>query len=229
MNRNSAHRADPRAMKPSVPAPQREVANASQPHGSDASQGDRLDALCFAGWRLWERFDRDVRDREFHPFVAADYAVVRIALHACYAPGLRFLEWGSATGVITVMADLLGYEACGIELDARLVETARTLATQFHSTAHFVAGSFVPTGYRGPPGRLVAESDTIGEGLSGYLQLGRALDEFDVVFGYPWHGDAPLMLDLMHHYGRPNAVLLLNDTTEGVRAYRGGREIGRYL
>lgn len=215
-------------MKLHVPAPPREDTKTARPHGIDALLAARLDALCLAGWHLWERFDRDVRDREFHSFVAADYAVVRTALHACYAPGHRFLEWGSATGVITVMADLLGYEACGIELDARLIDTARTLAAQFDSTAHFVAGSFIPTGYRGTSGHGVTESDTIGEGPSGYLQLGRALDEFDVVFGYPWHGDAPLMLDLMRVYGRSDAVLLLNDTTDGVRAYRGGREIARY-
>ncbi len=220
MNRNSAHLVNLRAMKPSVPAPREDPAC---PHAIEAPLADRLDALCLVGWRLWERFDRDVRDREFHPFVAADYTVVRTALHACYAPGLRFLEWGSATGVITVMADLLGYEACGIELDARLTDTARTLATQFDSAARFVVGSFIPTGYRGTSGRAVADSHTIGDGPSGYLQLGRALDEFDVVFGYPWHGDAPLMLDLMRVYGRSDAVLLLHDTTDGVHAYRGGR------
>ena len=26
-------------------------------------------------------------------------------------PGLRFLEWGAATGVITIIADLLGFDA----------------------------------------------------------------------------------------------------------------------
>ena len=164
-----------------------------------------------------------MRDRYFHSFIAADYDAVRRSLIAHRAPGARFLEWGSATGVIAIMADILGFEAYGIELDAALVTTARALAARFDSGAQFVTGSFLPTGYR----RLGGDgaSETIGDGPSGYLQLGRALDDFDVVFGYPWDDDAPLMHDLMRQYGRPDALLLLNDTARGVRAFRGGREL----
>lgn len=164
-----------------------------------------------------------MRDRDFHSFVAADYDAVRRALQAHRRPGARFLEWGSATGVITIMADVMGFDAYGIELDASLVTTARALATRFDSPATFVTGSFLPTGYKRPGGD--DQSDTIGDGPSGYLQLGRALDDFDVVFGYPWDDDAPLMHDLMRQYGRPDALLLLNDTEHGVRAFRGGREL----
>ncbi len=192
----------------------------------------RLDALCVEGWALWERFDTTVRARGFHPFVAADYDVVRAALVAHRAPGQRFLEWGSATGVITIMADLLGFEACGIELDGALVRTARALATRFDSRAQFVTGSFLPTGYRWTSKARVstdvpddAQAVRTGVGPSGYLQLGRALDDFDVVFGYPWGGEAHLMLDLMQRYGRRDAVLLLHDTIDGVRAYRDGRRV----
>jgi hypothetical protein len=186
----------------------------------------RLDAVCAAGWALWERFDRTVREQEFHPFVAADYDVVRRALLAYRAPGQRFLELGSASGVITVMADVLGFDAFGIELDSSLVRTARALAIQFASRAQFVVGSFLPTGYRWRSSTGDAGSTTTGDGPSGYLQLGRALDDFDVVFAYPWGGETPMMLDLMRRYGNPDALLLLHDTNDGVRAFRGGREIG---
>ncbi len=71
----------------------------------------RLAALREAGWALFDQFDHDVRDHHFHPFVAANYESVLEALVAQRAPGLTFLEWGSATGVITIMADLLGYRS----------------------------------------------------------------------------------------------------------------------
>lgn len=176
---------------------------------------------------MWERFDREVRERHFHPFIAADYDVVQRALIAHRAPGLRFLEWGSATGVITIMADLLGYDAYGIELDAGLVATARQLAAKHDSGARFAAGSFIPSGYRWRPSDGDGRTATVGDGPSGYAQLGLALDDFDVVFGYPWGGEEPLMLDLMRQYGRPDAVLLLMEVTEGVAAYRGGVRLGR--
>ncbi len=189
----------------------------------DAPLEARLDALLADGWAIWERFDRTVREPGFHPFVAADYDVVRAALGPLRAPGRRFLEWGSATGIITIMADLMGFDACGIELDPSLVETARSLATRHASRARFVAGSFLPAGYRFRGRDGDSRTGTIGEGPSGYLQLGRALEDFDVVFGYPWGGEAPLMLDVMQRYGGRDALLLLFDTNGGVRSYRGGR------
>ncbi len=185
----------------------------------------RLDAVCAEGWAFWERFDATVRERDFHPFVAADYDLVRKALLTHQAPGKRFLEWGSASGVITILADIIGFDAWGIELDASLVGIARRYALQFESGARFVHGSFLPTGYRWQPPGDHEEEGYLGEGPSGYLQLGLALSDFDVVFGYPWGGESAVMRDVMLQYGRPDAVLLLHDTNLGVRAYRGGREL----
>ena len=193
---------------------------------SDADLDARLDAVCADGWAVFEEFDRTVRTPGgFHPFVAADYEVVRAALLPLRAPGRRFLEWGSASGIITIMADLMGFEAAGIELDGALVETARALAARHGSNARFVAGSFLPAGYVWKTRDGDTRTGTIGEGPSGYLQLGRALEDFDVVFGYPWGGEAPLMLDVMRRYGGEDALLLLHDTNEGVRAFRRGREV----
>ena len=182
----------------------------------------RLDALIAEGWALFERFDREVRERQFHPFIAADYDVVRQALAAHCAPGRRFLELGSATGVITIMADLLGCEAFGIEIDTGLVATARALAARHGSAARFVAGSFFPSGYRWRAADGDSRTGTLDAGPSGYVQLGLGLDDFDIVFGYPWGGEEPVMLDLMKRYGRDDAVLLLHGVNDGVRAYRGG-------
>jgi hypothetical protein len=193
--------------------------------GLDSQLLIRLGSLCAEGWALWDRFDAEVRGRRFHPFVAADYEVVCQALLPWRRPGLRFLEWGSATGVITIMADLLGFEACGIELDAGLVATAGSLARDFDSGARFVAGSFLPTGYQWRPRDGDGRTGTLGTGQSGYLLLGSALDDFDLVFGYPWDGEEAMMLDVMSKYGRPDAVLLLHSATDGVTAYRGGRKV----
>ena len=185
----------------------------------------RLDALCAEGWEIFERFDTEVRDRAFHPFINADYEIVLAALLPHCAPGLKFLEWGSASGVITIMADLLGFDAYGIELDTNLVATARALATKHASRARFAAGSFLPAGYVWRPSSGDGRIATIGEGESGYLQLGHSLDEFDVVFGYPWGGEEAMMLDLMKRYGRANALLLLHTVNDGVKEYRGASSL----
>jgi hypothetical protein len=191
----------------------------------DARLRARLTALCAEGWALWDRFDEEVRAHHFHPFVAAEYDAVVEALMAHRGPNLKFLEWGAATGVITIAADLLGFDAYGIELEPDLVATARALAKRYDSRARFVAGSFLPTGYRWRSRDGDARTGTLGTGESGYRELGYALDDFDVVFGYPWDGELELMVDLMNRYGRADAILLLQHVTDGVVAYRGGRSI----
>ena len=180
----------------------------------------QLAALCAEGWRIFERFDREIRDHTFHPFVAADYEKVLAALLPHRAPGLKFLEWGSASGVITIMAGLLGFDAYGIEIDPDLVATARTLARKFDSTARFTTGSFLPSGYVWRPLSGDGRIATIADGKSGYRELGHPLDDFDVVFGYPWGGEEPMMLDLMRKFGRSDALLLLHTVNDGVRQYR---------
>ena len=176
----------------------------------DDALRERLQALMDDGWERWAQFDREVRQRSFHPFVAADYERVLQALLPLREPGLRFLEWGSATGVVTIMADLLGFEASGIELDSRLVHIARQLAAQYDSRATFAEGSLIPAGYRWRPSHGDGRLGTIGIGESAYPKLGHALDEFDLVYAYPWTGEEPMMLDLMSSYGRPGARLLLH-------------------
>jgi hypothetical protein len=183
-----------------------------------------LASLVAEGRQLFYRFDEEVRQQHFHPFVAADYDRVLRALRGLYRPGMSFLEWGSATGVITIMAELVGYDACGIELDASLVDTAKELAARHGARAQFARGSFLPAGYRYRSASGDERLGTIGEGPSGYLELGRPLDTFDLVFGYPWSGEAEMMHDLMRAYGRKDTLLLLHGMTD-VELYRGGRRI----
>ena len=184
----------------------------------------RVHALIDEGAEIYDRFDREVRDQNWHPFVPGDYGGILQTLLEFRAPGLKFLEWGSATGVVVIMADLLGFDACGIELDAGLVAIARTLAERYESRARFVAGSFLPTGYRWRPTTGDGRLGTIGQGVSAYAELGRGLDDFDLVYAYPWSGEEPMMLDLMRAYGNSKAHLLLHGD-HGVNVYAGGRLI----
>lgn len=193
-------------------------------HGVDEALRTRLTSLSEEGWEIWRRFDDEVRQNRWHPFVPADYERVLEALLRLRQPGLRFLEWGSATGVITIMADMLGFEAYGIELDPELVNIARGLAERFESRARFVAGSFLPAGYEWTPRDGDGRRGTIGDGASGYLALQLPLEDFDLVYAYPWSGEEPMMHDLMRRYGGAGAGLLLHGGTEGIRLYRNGKQ-----
>ncbi len=189
----------------------------------DAALQARLATLCDEGWEIWAHFDIEVRQQSWHSFIAADYDVVLQALLPLRGLPLRFLEWGSATGIITIMADLLGFEAYGMELDRELVDTARGLAGKYDSAARFAVGSYLPAGYRWRPGTGDGGDDTIGTGVSGYTELQHPLEHFDLVFAFPWSGEEPMMHDIMRRYGGRDARLLLHSVTEGVQVYRGGR------
>src|SRR5438477_7219272 len=89
------------------------------------------------GKEIARAFERDVRAENWHPFVAADYDVVLHQLLELRRPDASLLELGSATGVITIVADLLGFDACGIEIDDNLVAVARQLASKYQSKARF--------------------------------------------------------------------------------------------
>jgi hypothetical protein len=199
--------------------------NALKPAGLDAARSRRIDELCEEGRRFWHEFDARVRQDQWHPFVAADYDRVRAVLLSLRRPGLRFLEWGSASGVITIMADLMGFDACGIELDASLVHSARALAERSGSKARFAVGSFIPMGWEWRPPDGDGRTATIGRGPSGYLELGRALEDFDIVYGFPWSGEERLMRDLMRCHGHSEALLLLHTVESGVRVYQHGAEV----
>lgn len=194
--------------------------------GLDPALRARLAELTEEGWELWRQFDVEVRQNDWHPFVPADYEIVLQTLLELRAPGLRFLEWGSAMGVIAIMADLLGFEAYGIELDPQLVEMAKGLAERYGSDARFVAGSFVPSGYRWKSRTGDDRIGTIGYGQSGYPELRHPLEDFDIVYAYPWSGEEPMMLDLMRTYGGRDARLVLHGGPQGARVYRDGKLLG---
>jgi SAM-dependent methyltransferase len=165
--------------------------------------------LIAEGREIARAFDRDVRQTNWHPFIAADYDVVLRQLLPLRRPGASFLECGCATGVITIMADLLGFDACGIEIDADLVAVARRLADKYESTARFALGSFLPTGYEYRDATGDGRLGTLTLGDSGFPQLARSLGDFDIVFAYPWDGESAVLEDLMKRHGRSGAQLLL--------------------
>jgi hypothetical protein len=187
---------------------------------NDAVVRDRIDALIEEGMTLFSEFDRSVREKSFHPFVAADYNVVlETLLHlreTRRGSAPTFIELGSGHGVITIMADLLGFDAAGIELDGSLVSIARELAKRYESKARFAVGSFLPSGYRWKAENGDNRMGTLGSGPSAYLELGRALDDFEIVYAYPWEGEAPIIRDLARRYANPRAKLILMDAVVGV-------------
>ena len=115
------------------------------------------------------------------------------------AHGAAFLEWGSGQGMVTILAALLGYDACGVEIDAGLVKESRELAARYDVRARFEHGTY----------------DAAKPGLKVFTAQRRA-----AVYVYPWPGEEPFFLDLFAATAEPGAWLLMGLGPEDVRLFR---------
>jgi hypothetical protein len=183
-----------------------------------------LQRLFAAGDARWQAF-RERRGETYHAFVPADYRSVAAVLEQLRPQADSFLELGSGVGVIAITAARLGYDAAGIEVDPWLVGAAEDLAAEFHAPATFANGTFVPESFQETVDRHETEIPTIADGVPAYAELGRQLDDFDLVYAFPWPGTEELFFELVRDHGRPGALFLTFGATEGCRIWRDGAEI----
>jgi hypothetical protein len=177
---------------------------------------ETLERLIAEGQVAWEEFRALAKDRH-HLFIPCDHHEVAQELRKLRTRASTFLELGSAAGIVTVIASLLGYEACGIELEPWLVERSIEIAERFDARATFAEGSFVPLEYQEDVELLSAEFHTPAGGACGYDELGLELDDFDLIFAYPWPGDEDWLTEMVRRYARPDALLMTYDVSEGFR------------
>jgi hypothetical protein len=166
------------------------------------------------------RTEAALRRHRVPAFVASDYASVYAALRSLTEPGLVagrwFCEWGSGLGVVSCLAAMLGFDAWGIEVEEELVEGARRLADDFALPVEFARGSFIPAeAGKGP--QAAGEFEWLStDGGSGYEALGLDVEEFDLVFAYPWPDEERFFADLFERHARVGALFL---------TYHGGGEL----
>jgi hypothetical protein len=112
--------------------------------------------------------------------------------------GKTFCEWGSGFGVITCLARMLDFQACGIEIEQDLVAAARQLAADYALDVTYFEGSYKPPG-------------TYDESLdehSLHVELGFPPMEFDLIFVYPWPSEEKVVEMLIDRFAKPGTSLL---------------------
>jgi len=77
---------------------------------------------------------------DWFDFVASDYAVVYTLLSALQRG--RFCEWGSGLGVVTGLAEMLGYSATGVEIHEPLVQASRELLAEHGLQSSIECGDY---------------------------------------------------------------------------------------
>ncbi|RPI63674.1 MAG: hypothetical protein EHM48_02075 [Planctomycetaceae bacterium] len=159
-----------------------------------------------------------------HAFVPSDfplvYGALRYVADANLSAGPLFCEWGSGAGVITCMAAMLGFSASGVEFERILVELANQLADRHKIPAAFYHGNLVPHG-----GQRIAEQTGEFEWLAvggpdPYDQMGLEIDDFDMIFAYPWPGEEQVIRRLFERFAADGALLMTYNGGEGIHLYR---------
>ncbi|MFA6134081.1 MAG: hypothetical protein WC869_08715 [Phycisphaerae bacterium] len=159
-----------------------------------------------------------------HAFVPSDfpliYGALRHVVNEHLAPGPLFCEWGSGAGVVACLAAMVGLDACGIEFEADLVELSTQLARNYHVDVSFYHGNLVPHG-----GQRIADEVEEFEWLAAggpdpYEKMGLEVDDFDMVFAYPWPGEEHVIERLFDRFASDGALLLTYNGGEGARLFR---------
>lgn len=180
-----------------------------------AHDDSRVDELLRTGAEAWRDFLAN-RDDHFHLFIPADQRAVYERLRGLRSEAHSFLELGAGMGIITILADLLGFDSYGIEIEPELVSASRALAAEFGSGATFVEGSFVPPGYRDDVELLDADFHSPAEGADAYAELGMDIADFDLVYVYPWPSEEEWTEELVRRHAGTHTRMLTYSVSEGV-------------
>ena len=190
--------------------------------GRDRTLTDEvLETLVRDGEVLFDRFT-GTSDPAFTNLILADPYGARETLHDLRSRGRSFLELGSGLGIITIIADLLGYDAYGIEIEPRLVDASYRLAESCGSTATFIEGSFVPPGFQEEVDLLDAGAFTVTDGADAYEEMGMTIADFDLVYAYPWPDETEWLHALFHRYAGPAGALLTYSVRDGFELIESG-------
>ena len=126
-------------------------------HLTDIPLSQRAQALIEAGEAKSKQVDT-------FDFIPSDYGIVYTVLAAMQRG--RFCEWGSGLGIVTGLAEMLGYQSMGIELEPSLVDLSRKLLSDFKLQAQIESGDYFELDVQADlyfvycwPGRVVATEE----------------------------------------------------------------------
>ncbi len=170
------------------------------------------------------RIDRFQLTCQIPAFVPSEfefaYNVLQALASAAPTFGGLFCEWGSGFGVVACLAAMLEFDACGIEIEGDLVEAAEQLAGDFDLPVEFVCGSFIPKS-----AQVCSEADNgfawlVTDKGNTEEELGLAMDDFGVIFAYPWPDEERLIGNLFERYAAVGAVLVTHNGGQEFRLRR---------
>lgn len=154
-----------------------------------------------------DRWDRP----QIEQFVACDYELVYQTLswllESQLPIGRRFLEWGCGFSAVCGLASSLGLDVIGIEAEHELLTHGRKLLSDWQQPADLFHGNFLPA-----RAEELADDPTLpslGHPVHDcYHEIGLEIDDFAIVFAYPWPGEEDFLADVFKRFAADDALLL---------------------
>lgn len=112
--------------------------------------------------------------------------------------GNRFCEWGSGFGIVTCLAAMAGFDACGIEIEANLIENAMELAVDYGLDVQYHHGSYRPEKRLDP--------ETWASAFSGPQCFSPF--EQDLIYIYPWPAEVAQTERLFRRFAPSGALMV---------------------
>ncbi|MBU0678844.1 MAG: hypothetical protein KJ626_12095 [Verrucomicrobia bacterium] len=201
----------------------------------DAALPSTIETLIREAQNRIDLFGDVRRDRPIRRFIPSDFTLAYDALAVVaakrLAPGRQFCEWGSGFGVVTLMAAILGFDACGIEIEEDLVVEAEKLARDFDLPVEFHCRSYIPEGYDSFTDDIGNSEQLSMQPLlpSEQVSMPRSMRveddplspaQFDLIYVYPWPGEESLVEKLFEATASEGAILLSNHAVDDMRIRR---------
>lgn len=173
--------------------------------------------------RLQEYWDR-WSERPIEQYVASDFRYVWAALQSLLRQGIlkgnTFVEWGCGFGVITGLAWYSGLSAVGIEAESFLVDEGRKLLKDHSIEAELWHGNFLPIGAERIARQQADHPSLFHQVASAYPAHDCDIDDFALVFAYPWPGEEHFQREVFRRYAAADSLLLMFRGPFQIELYR---------
>jgi SAM-dependent methyltransferase len=164
------------------------------------------DQALQAYWDQWHK-------RPIEQYVACDFRDVWRALASLTKSGLAhgntFCEWGCGFGIVTGLASQLGWESVGIEAEPFLVQQAKQFLKRNELAGEILHGNFLPPGSERLARPQSNHASLFHQVENAYHQNDLELDDYALVFAYPWPGEHHFQQEVFRHFARDGALLLM--------------------
>jgi SAM-dependent methyltransferase len=163
----------------------------------------------FALQAYWDQW----HTRPIEQYVACDFRDVWRAMAALTGSeivrGNTFCEWGCGFGIVTGLASQLGWEAVGIEAEPFLVDQARKFLASNSLQGEILHGNFLPRGSERLARPQSNHASLFHQVRCAYDQHELGLDDYTLVFAYPWPGEHHFQQEVFRHFAGEGALLLM--------------------